>query len=542
LLLLAAVCAGAGDGAEPERFFKLGRKAEKQGRYVDALAWYERARGAAPGEPRYTEAAGRVRKPASQTLAAAGKYEAALALDPVNQYLRDQVRGALPPLEEKFPFHPRPDPPDLKPPIDLAPLPKTADFDLQGKVRELYEQVAAQFGLEVIFDPDFQGGEQVRFELDEAGFDEAILALNDVAMAFVVPVRPGLFLVAEDTQQKRNELAPMSTATIPIPDAMSNEQLQQIADSVRQVLELNRLQIDTRGSKVVVRDTVSRVRMAQALLDHFAHARAEVLIEVDVISVDDLSEVNAGVTLPTSFPIENFSTILQNAPAEPGEVPLLGIGGGETVFGVAIGDAVLTATRLKSAGQTLQSFSLRAMDGTEGELLIGERFPIINARFGAAVINDDIRDQTRQGTLREAFPSFTFEDLGLTFRLTPRVHTAREMTLEIETEIQQLTGQMVNEIPVLSNRSLSSVVRLTEGQAALITGMQSLERRRTHSGLAFLSQIPWLGKLFRDNFVQLDRNDLIIVLTPRLVRLPPGEMSPSIALRYGPEQRPIPAL
>jgi type II secretory pathway component GspD/PulD (secretin) len=185
---------------------------------------------------------------------------------------------------------------------------------------------------------------------------------------------------------------------------------------------------------------------------------------------------------------------------------------------------------------------VRAADGMPADFLVGERFPIINARFSAVVIDEDIQDEIDQGTFREPFPSFTFEDLGLVFKVTPHIHSAREVSLEMQAEVKQLTGSSLNDVPVLSHRNIESYARLGEGQAALITGMAVLERRNERSGLGFLSEIPLLGNLFRRHSWQFRRSDLIVVVRPRIVRLPPAEIGPALTLRYGPEARPLPPI
>ena len=174
--------------------------------------------------------------------------------------------------------------------------------------------------------------------------------------------------------------------------------------------------------------------------------------------------------------------------------------------------------------------------------LVGERFPIINARFSAPISTDEIDDSINNGTFREPFPSFTFEDLGLTFEMTPQIHSAKEVSLEISIEVKQLTGAAVNDIPVLSNQQLQTSARLREGEVALISGLAVLERRRTKSGLAFLSRIPWFGNAFSRNFMETNQDHLIIAIRPRVVRLPAGEIEPSVTFRVGPEERPLPAI
>jgi hypothetical protein len=548
-VLLCLVLASPAQSDEARKLYKRAQKAEKHGDDVGAFLLYSQARAVDPQNRQYVIAAGAIRPRAAQTLASIGNRQMALALDPSNAYLLGAAQIGSAALENTGKSDNNSvalsdiDPRALRPPPELQPRLGVSNFKLRGTIRSIYEQIAERFGLVVIFDSDFKGQETVKFDLERVDFAQAILAMNDVASGFLVPVNPRVFLIAPDTTQKRAELEPMATAVFPLADLLGAQQVTELGQAVQQVLEIKTFQIDTARQQVMVRDTVSRVRLAQELYQHLSRPRAEAVIDVDLISVDDDRQINAGIGLPTSFPITNFSTVLWNAPPEySGSPPLLGIGGGNTVFGVAIGSASLIADKLSSAARIRSSFSVRAADGMPASFLVGERYPIINARFSAIVIDDNIQDEIDQGTFREPFPSFTFEDLGLVFKVTPHIHSAREISLELQTEVKQLTGSSINDVPVLSNRNIESYVRLREGQVALITGMAVLERRNDRSGLAFLSEIPLLGNLFRRHSWQFRRSNLIVVVRPRIVRLPPAEIGPALTLRYGPEARPLPPI
>ena len=542
LLLVLVAFAGAAWGDDAERLFNKGRKAARAGRDVEAYVFFQRARASNPTDWRFSRAAAAIQPRAAQTLAAFGQLDAALALEPHNSYLlaRTHAEGGTPSADLTEAIEPPPR--QLRPPIEIEPQRKRTSFKLKGSLRTLYETVLREFGIDVLFDQDFDGDGEVRFKLDDCDFQQAILALNHIANAIVVPVHSKLLLVAEDTKAKRSELEPMAVVTVPIPDALGREEATQLAQGVQQVLDIKRLQLDAIRQQVVIRDTVFRTQMARALYEHLAKPRAEVLVDVELITVSESRQVDFGVSLPTAFPVTNFSTIFRNVPPALGSVPLLGLGGGKTVFGIGIATANLVARWTAGKGRTLSRFRLRSTSGFPATLSIGERFPIINASFGPIRSTPAIDESIADGTFRQPIPSFTFEDLGLIFNVTPHVHSAREISLEIELEVKALAGSSVNDVPIISNSQFKSYIRLQQAEVAIVTGMAMFQRSSTRSGLAGLSEIPLIGRLFADETRRYDRTDLIVTVKPRIVRLPPAEHSPSLALRYGPEERPLPAL
>ena len=543
ILLLITQCARA-DPAE--RFFRRGQKAAREGNDVNAYLFFAQAKAFNPTERRYAMAADMARKRAGQTLAGLGDLGAAASIDPANGFL---LAAAVPSQSTPEPDATnslidttRRNPRRLKGPVELQPASKTTSFNLKDKVSVVYEKVAEEFGLIVIFDSDFDKDRDVRLVLDECDFTQVVRVLNEIALGFVVPLNSRLFLVAEDTKTKRTELEPVATVIIPIPDAMTDEETQQLGQMVQQILEVKRLQVDRVRRQVVMRDTVHRVRLAQALYGQLSHGRAEVLLEIELLATNTNDQLDLGVRLPTSFPLTNFSSVLRAVPPMVTGVPMIGFGGGKTVFGLAIGDAGLTARRMHGSARSISTLQLRSAHGLPAEMTIGERFPIINASFSAVVSNQQIDDSIADGTFRQPFPSFTFEDLGITFSVTPTVHSATEVSLEMEFEVQLLSGASTNDIPILSNRQFTSSVRLRQGEAAMVSGMKIYEQRNTQSGMAWLSEIPLLGRLFRDESKMFNESDLVVTITPRIVRLPPAEVANSDALRYGPETRPLSAL
>lgn len=533
ILLLLGVQAWAQSPADARKEYKLGRKAEKQGRLFDAWTHYAAARAANPNDLDAIRGFEALRIIAAQTLAAGGDLEAAEKLDQRRDYRYEEAPLAV--VEPQ-----RAKPRQITEPVQLKPENIRADFAFQGKAGAAYEALGELFGLRVILDEDFNGNEEIKAELEFTDFAHAVVLLNDLSGAFIAPITTNLFLVAEDTQAKRQQLDPVAAVSISIPEAMTAEETNEIVQAVQQTLDMKRSFVSASAQQVVLRDSVRKIRIAQELYRHLSQPKGEVMIEVELISVSSDRRVQAGVTLPTALPVTNFSTIW-NAQAPDlttdDATRLLAIGGGRTVFGVTIGSAGLAAVlSQRGQSQSLQSFRLRAADGMPAELLIGERFPIVNASFQATATGQD-------GELSGVpVPSFTFEDLGLTFRATPTIHGSREISLLIETEFKLLAGGTNNGVPILANRAFQTQVRLDEGETAVVSGISVVEARKSSSGPAGLAELPFIGKLFRSNTVQMNESDLLLTITPRLVRLPGSQTERPLEIRFGPEERPLPAL
>jgi type II secretory pathway component GspD/PulD (secretin) len=136
-------------------------------------------------------------------------------------------------------------------------------------------------------------------------------------------------------------------------------------------------------------------------------------------------------------------------------------------------------------------------------------------------------------------PSVTFEDLGLSVNVTPSVHGSGEVSLHLQAEFNLLAGGSVNGIPILVNRTLETQIRLDEGESAIIAGMAIDETRRTRNTPLGLAGIPVVSTLLSQQKRTTNSTDLLVIVTPRVVRLPASEIVRELRIRFGSEERPL---
>ena len=123
------------------------------------------------------------------------------------------------------------------------------------------------------------------------------------------------------------------------------------------------------------------------------------------------------------------------------------------------------------------------------------------------------------GVAQQPYPASEYVDLGLKIKVTPTLHLDGEVTLQLEFEIRALSGTSVNGIPILSNRTLSQTVRVKENEPTLINGMTDKEETRSIAGLPGFAEIPGGGYAFGSKSRSLEDTELLIVVTPRTLRL-----------------------
>ncbi len=369
LLILTPCLAWA--ASQAELLFEQGQKAEHAGDPARAYVLYTQAAAADPGNLKYWSRAQALRPMAGLLEVPQAKRGDDLAAEKVDPTLFGHISDRE--LEEAR----RP-----LPPAELKATPGRRDYDLRVDSKSLWEQVAAALHLGIIFDTQYQPTPPLHFELTGADYRETLRALEAATNSFLSPVTDELIFVANDTTQKRTEFERTAAVVVPFPETETVQELQEIATSVRGVLDMQRLMVDNQRKLILMRDRVAKVRLAEKVLQDLLRSRAQVSLEVDLITTDLSSSLSYGISPQTAFPLVNFANkanLLNSIPAAYNT--FLTFGGGASVIGLGITSAQLFATASRSNSQTVLSSELVALDGQAASLHIGDRYPIITNSY-----------------------------------------------------------------------------------------------------------------------------------------------------------------
>jgi general secretion pathway protein D len=546
--------------------YRQGQRYKDRKQLAEAYDAYKHAASLDPFNPDYASAREFVRQELiyeqieagnkllsdGQKTKAAEQFRSALELDPTNEFALQRLRDAV---GEQTPK----DAPHLRliasaDELQVKPKPVRADFHFSGDIRDLYREIAKVYGLQVSFD-ETVNPRQVRFDVNNLSFYQATELAGKVGHMMWAPVSENEFIVASDNPGNHKQYDRMSLRTFYISDATEATQLNDILNTLRTVFEIRMISVQPSKSTLVLRAPTDAVEAAARFLETIGGGPPQVLLEIQAFEVNHTIMRALGLQPPLQFTLFNLpasalalltqpniqqlinqlfasgginqanSAALQALLAQlqsQSQNPLLQqpfavFGGGITRFGLGVPPATATAKYNNASLATLQHMTMRAMQGKPATFRIGTRYPIMNASFSPIFNTPAIANVIGNGSFQPAFPSFQYEDLGLSVKATAFLHAENDVTLNLETAIRALGVQSFNGVPTITNREYKGMITVKDGEPAVVAGMVTRSEQNALSGLPGFSHIPGLGRLTSTTNDQDIEAEVLVIITPHVV-------------------------
>lgn len=511
--------------------FKRGLEYEQLKNYEAALQSYEEALSADPGNAKYRLYFERARFQAAMAHFDRGRrfreedrleealqeFRRAVQIDPsivaarqeaetVASLIRDRERQA----EQGEADQPRE---DLYPSRQFL-----RGIKLSGEVRTAYRTLGKVGGINVIFAPDFNPSPpEVELDFIDVTLTEALDLLALQSKTYWSVLKENTILVAEDTQQTRQRYQEETVRTFHLSNVGDKQDLSQIATALRSLLLMNKVaQIDSQNA-IVVRDTPDKIAAAERIIRSIDKSKPEVMIEVSILEVVGTVRQFLGLRpgLPSAINVSPNGPQTEDGGSNTIRLSELGQLGRDS-FSATIPSIKLGQLYTRVKGRVLQNPTLRASDGQEATFKVGTQQPIASGSFSTGIGGGT-------GFGGGAFTTFTTVDVGVTLTITPQVLLNRDISMKIDVALKTISGFETldgNRYPILANREINHDIRLREGESSVVGGIIQQSDSVTVEGIPGLSKIPLLRYLFSTEDNNTSDNEIIVVITPRIVRLP----------------------
>jgi general secretion pathway protein D len=529
-LVLSAVASACASSAP----FRHGRDAERRKDYDRAVVEYTKAVRQNPDDADARMALERAKVRASQDhfyrarrFAALGKldqamveYEVASELNPTNGDIDEELRTTRNKLRAKIAVaregktelqtiieRAR----DLPPPgLDLpqgVKMPASLTFR-DATSRDVFTAIARLANISLIFDPAFRDT-PITVDLRNATLDDALNTVAGATRTFFRVTAPKTVAVIPDTPAKRREYEEEVVRTF----YLSNADLKETMDLLRMVLDARRISPTTATNALTIKDTPERIAAAARVLSAIDKARPEVIIDVELLEVDRTRLLEYGLQIASpANPPTGLNGSIGVATDAGGAITLETLKNLTSADVIATGIPTLYYRLLKSDSntRTLANPQLRTIDGVAAKARFGEQVPVPVTTFAPIATG---------GTAQQPITSFNYQNIGVNIDITPRTHHDDDVTLQLTVVVSNISGTGFGGLPTFGNREINTLIRLRDGETNMLAGLIRDDERNTLDGIPGLVDLPLVGHLFAHNTKTQSQTDVILTLTPHIIRV-----------------------
>ncbi len=452
------------------------------------------------------------------------EYQQAVSLDPSNQSAlveldrvreeiksRDAGRGPATIAEMKERAAARNQPPTLNPrsnePIDL-------EFPKPVSIQTIYNALGKAFGINVLFDPNLKD-QEIPLMLKQVVAQDALEFLMRAAGHFYKVMDEHTIIVAADTPQNRRNYQDLVIKTF----FLSNAEVKDVVTMLRSLIDAKKIATNEQLNAIILRDTADKVKVAERIIRANDKARAEVVVDIELLQINSSKLLDLGVTWPSQISAGLDTGGGADAPLRLSDIEFLD----QSNWTLTIPSFVYDFVKTSTDAQLLAKPQLRISEGERASLTIGDRVPVPVTSFNTGnTIGGNIVPIT----------SFQYQDVGIQISIEPRVHHNKEVTLTIQVEVSNLSGEVVSggqSQPIIGTRNFESTIRLKDGETNFLAGLLRTDETRSESGVPGLSELPIIGRLFGSNRNNNQRTDVILTITPRIIRsadITPEDLEP----------------
>jgi general secretion pathway protein D len=391
----------------------------------------------------------------------------------------------------------------------------------------VFEVLQRESGINFILDKDVKSDSKTSIFVQDVPVEAAIdLVLEQNQLAREI-LSGNMVLIYPNTAAKQKEYEQQIVRTFYVTNAAPKD----VENLFKTVLGAKTLYIDERSNVVVIRDTPDAVRMAEKLVASVDIAEPEVMLELEVLEISRSRVQDLGIQYPTG-------ATFTPSPLGTGTV---GTGTGGLVLSdlshqnshtIGISSLAVTVNAMKQAGlvNTLASPRIRARNKEKAKILIGQREPVITNSVtptagGTPVVTGSVQ----------------YLDVGLTLEVQPTVYLDSDVGIKINLEVSSILKQVTTASGTIAyeigTRNANTLLRLKDGETQILAGLIQDSDTRNFNSIPGLGDIPILGQLFGSKHSDREKSEVVLSVTPRIIRMQPRPSSETTEFWYGNESR-----
>ena len=366
-------------------------------------------------------------------------------------------------------------------------------------IKQIFEVIARHSGLNFLFDKDVKTDQRASVFLKNSTVEAAVYYLLMSNQLERQVMDGNTILIYPNIAAKQKEYQEMTVKTF----YLANAEAKSVANTLKTILKSRDIVVDEKLNLVILRDSPEAVRLASQLVALQDVPEPEVMLDVEVLEVQRSRLLDLGVDWPTSLAFAP----LQSAGGALTIDQLRGLNSGN--IGVSGVSAVVTAKKTDSDSNTLANPRIRVRNKEKAKVVIGDKLPTITTTISSGV----------GGFASE---SVNYVDVGLTLNVEPTIYLNNEVGIRISLEVSNLVDTIKTSSGTtayrIGTRSATTMLQLKDGENQVLAGLIKNEDRSSGTKLPGVGDVPLLGRLFGSGQDTRDKTEVVLSITPHLIR------------------------
>ena len=387
-----------------------------------------------------------------------------------------------------------------------------------AKLKEVFEILARTAGVNVIFDKEVRD-DPITIFVKDLPFDEALNLILSTNNLLTQRIGSDTLLVMPNSKQKQAQYQDLLLRTF----YLANAKAKDAVNLVRTMLDSKKIYVDEKINAIVVRDEPAKLQLAERMLFAIDRREPEVELDLEVLEVNRTKSLKYGLNFAKQAGLGLIpgggGGGISTSPTQFTFQQLTSIGPGSYLFRLPA-SVLIDFFKQDSDAKTLASPKLRVINNKSASINIGDKQPILLSTTNV------LPGQAATGAIptTSTVTSIEFKDTGVKLTVEPSINLLDEVTLKLKIEVTRLGDQVILQASPeikqfkFGTRSAETTLSLKDDETVVLAGLIQNEERKSRSSVPLLGDIPFLGQLFSSTTEDVVQTEVVLTLTPRVVR------------------------
>ena len=376
-----------------------------------------------------------------------------------------------------------------------------------ASIKMVFDALSRTTGINFIFDRDVKGDQKTTVFLKQTPLDDAIDVILATGQLDKKILNASSVLIYPNTPAKLREYQDLVVRAF----YLANVEAKTTANMLKTVLKLKDVFVDDKYNMLILRESPETLALVERLIALHDMEEGEVMLEVEVLEINRSRLLNLGIQLSDTITIAPLSGLssgsssgsLSNSPTfKLSELKSIN----SSKLGISLPTATLNLQNIDGDANLLANPRIRVRDREKAKILIGDKVPVVTTTTSGTFVSENIQ----------------YLDVGLKLEVEPTVYLRDEVGLKLVLEVSSLVSSTKtnngSQAYQIGTRNFSTALRLKDGETQLMAGLISDEDRSAANRIPLLGKLPILGRLFSSQSDNRKKTEIVLSITPHLVR------------------------